>query len=54
MLEIAEERGYEPASRTAVPLPKPLKEVVLVATGPISVKTRNLQLDVDGQQDELA
>ena len=37
MLEIAEERGYADAPRTAV---KPIKEVVLVAQGPISVKTR--------------
>ena len=41
VLEIAEERGYEHAPRTAVAPPKPLKEIVLVATGPISVKTRN-------------
>lgn len=44
MLEVAEQRGYEFAPRTALPPPTPIKEVVLIATGPISVKTRNVEV----------
>mgnify|MGYP001150019638 CR=1 FL=1 len=44
MLQLSEERGDEFAPRTAA-APKPLKEVVLVASGTISVKTRNIEPD---------
>lgn len=43
MLDIAQERGYEQTPRTAVAPPKPIKEIVVTASGPISVKTRNLE-----------
>lgn len=42
MLEIAEQRGYEQAPRTATLPPMPTKEVVVIATGPIKIKTRDL------------
>lgn len=50
MLEIADRRGYEQAPRTATLPPKPTREVVVTAAGPISIKTRNL--DASAGSDE--
>ncbi len=42
MLEIAQERDQKPAPRTAKPVSKPAKEIVVTATGVMFVRTRNL------------